>query len=106
MPELPEVEVLVRHLAPALRNRRIRGVRVRRAKVLAPTSPARFQRTLRGATFEEVTRRGKYLGVDAIPLQGDVTLGDGNVGLIYAVKAENITVEGPGTRKTPPSRIA
>ena len=39
----------------------------------------------------------QYHAVDAIPLFGDSTLGDGNVGLIYAVKADNITIEGPGT---------
>lgn len=44
------------------------------------------------------TADGKqYHAADAIPLQGDSTLEDGNVGLIYAVKAENITIEGPGT---------
>jgi polygalacturonase len=39
----------------------------------------------------------QYHAVDAIPLRGDSTLGDGNVGLIFAVKAENFTIEGPGT---------
>jgi polygalacturonase len=39
----------------------------------------------------------QYHAADAIPLNGDSTLGDGNVGLIFAVKAENITIEGPGT---------
>lgn len=39
----------------------------------------------------------QYHAADAIPLQGDSTLEDGNVGLIYALKAENITIEGPGT---------
>src|SRR5438477_587469 len=34
MPELPEVEVLARHLAPLLRNQTIRTVEIRRAKVL------------------------------------------------------------------------
>jgi hypothetical protein len=44
------------------------------------------------------TADGKqYHNVDAVPLRGDATLGDGNVGLIYAVNAENVTVEGPGT---------
>jgi hypothetical protein len=32
-----------------------------------------------------------------IPLDGGWTMGDGNVGLIFASKAENITIEGPGT---------
>ena len=61
MPELPEVEVLVRHLAPVIRNRKISGVEVRRAKVLGKTSPERFRQMLLGGTFTGVTRRGKYL---------------------------------------------
>lgn len=39
----------------------------------------------------------QYYAADAIPLSGDSTLGDGHVGLIFAIKAENITIEGPGT---------
>jgi formamidopyrimidine-DNA glycosylase len=61
MPELPEVEVLVRHLAPLVKNRTIQSVAVRRAKVLAPTSPQRFKQFLRGARFTGLSRRGKYL---------------------------------------------
>lgn len=61
MPELPEVEVLVRHLAPLLKDRVIRDIKVRRAKLLAPTAANHFKRTLRGARFEILTRRGKYL---------------------------------------------
>ncbi len=53
-----------------------------------------------------ITAAGKLLGsadgkqyhaAAAIPLEGDATLRDGNVGLIFAVNAENITIEGPGT---------
>jgi formamidopyrimidine-DNA glycosylase len=61
MPELPEVEVLVRHLDPLLRDQRIRAVRVHRAKVIAPASTRSFTGALRGATFARVSRRGKYL---------------------------------------------
>lgn len=39
----------------------------------------------------------QYHAVDAIPLTGDSTLGDGNVALLFAVNANNVTVEGPGT---------
>jgi hypothetical protein len=39
----------------------------------------------------------QYYAANAIPLNGDSTLGDGNVGLFFAVKADNITIEGPGT---------
>jgi formamidopyrimidine-DNA glycosylase len=61
MPELPEVEVLVRHLAPLLRGRTISDVQVLRSKVLTPTSPREFKRLLKDATFGEISRRGKYL---------------------------------------------
>ena len=61
MPELPEVEVLARHLRPLLAGKTIRTVEVRRAKVLHPTSPARFKRILSGAKFLGLQRRGKYL---------------------------------------------
>jgi formamidopyrimidine-DNA glycosylase len=61
MPELPEVEVLARHLRPLIRGRTIRGVTVRRAKVLRPTSPRKFRQILLGAKFTGLARRGKYL---------------------------------------------
>jgi polygalacturonase len=40
---------------------------------------------------------GKDYFASTIPLHGDTTLEDGNVGLLFAVNAENITIEGPGT---------
>ena len=39
----------------------------------------------------------QYHAVDAIPLEGDHTLGDGNWALLFAVNARNLTIEGPGT---------
>jgi len=61
MPELPEVEVLVRHLDPLLRGRRVKAVEVRRPRVLGPTSPSALSSRLPGARFERVERRAKYL---------------------------------------------
>ena len=61
MPELPEVEVLVRHLRPVLLGKTIRAVEVRREKVLHPTAPACFKKVLRDAKFLGLRRRGKYL---------------------------------------------
>ena len=61
MPELPEVEILVRHLAPLLPGRRIRAVQVGRPRVCRPDPPDRLVEALTGATFRSVTRRGKYL---------------------------------------------
>ena len=39
----------------------------------------------------------QYFADDNIPLSGDTTLGDGNVGLIFAINAENFSIEGMGT---------
>jgi formamidopyrimidine-DNA glycosylase len=61
MPELPEVEILSLHLRPALRDKIIHGVEARREKVLRPTSLKEFQKTLVGAKFTDLSRRGKYL---------------------------------------------
>ena len=61
MPELPEVEILARHLRPLLRGKTIRGAEVRREKILRPTSRRQFQKILTGATFRSLSRRGKYL---------------------------------------------
>jgi len=61
MPELPEVEVLVRHLAPLVKNRTVRRVIVRRPKIVLPSTQEQIVRKLRGATFVGLMRRGKYL---------------------------------------------
>ena len=76
MPELPEVEVLARHLRPLIYGKTIRSVNVRRAKVLVPTSPQQFRRTLLGAKFTGLSRRGKYLlfQLHAPGRKGPVTL--------------------------------
>jgi formamidopyrimidine-DNA glycosylase len=64
MPELPEVEVLARHLAPLLRGRKIQSVEVRRARIVSPTTTRDFARKLQGATFVQLSRRGKFLLFD------------------------------------------
>lgn len=61
MPELPEVEILVRHLAPLLKRKSIRAVRVHRVRVIAPTTTRKLQQVLTGAKFIGLVRRGKYL---------------------------------------------
>jgi len=61
VPELPEVEILVRHLAPLVKGKTIRDVEVRRPRVIRPTAERELRQTLRGATFANLSRRGKYL---------------------------------------------
>jgi formamidopyrimidine-DNA glycosylase len=61
MPELPEVEVLVRHLAPLLRGRTIVDVCVRREKSVRPSTVEGFSERLPGARCLGLHRRAKYL---------------------------------------------
>lgn len=61
MPELPEVEVLVRHLAPLLKGKTIRAITVHREKVIRPGSVRKLERQLVGAKFLSVERRAKFL---------------------------------------------
>lgn len=60
MPELPEVETIVRRLAPRLRGRVVVRAEIRRPNVVR--GPAkRLERAVRGARIEAVERRGKFL---------------------------------------------
>ncbi|HKQ37034.1 MAG TPA: bifunctional DNA-formamidopyrimidine glycosylase/DNA-(apurinic or apyrimidinic site) lyase [Verrucomicrobiae bacterium] len=61
MPELPEVEMVVRKLRPRVTGKTIRAVSVRRLRVIAPTSERELVQTLKGARFVSARRRGKYL---------------------------------------------
>jgi formamidopyrimidine-DNA glycosylase len=62
MPELPEVEVTRRGLAPQLAGRTISGVEVREPRLRWPVP--QDVRRLAGRTVRAVRRRGKYLLVD------------------------------------------
>lgn len=61
MPELPEVETIKEDLRNIIKNKRIKKVEVRLAKVIKNTSGRRFIQKLKGDTFKSLTRRGKYL---------------------------------------------
>lgn len=60
MPELPEVETVMRGLAPALAGRRISRVELRRSGLRFPFPPG-FKAALEGATVEALERRAKYI---------------------------------------------
>lgn len=64
MPELPEVEIVVRCLNKLLRGRSMESAELRR-KLLAPhTMPHVFARRLSGSTINFVHRRGKHILFD------------------------------------------
>jgi formamidopyrimidine-DNA glycosylase len=64
MPELPEVEVLVRELSPLLRNKTIRRVSIGRPRVTRPTPVNEMMKSLAGAKILALKRRAKYLVFD------------------------------------------
>ena len=61
MPELPEVEHVVRALRRVVVGRRIVATEIRLSKLIAPTSPSAFNRKLKGLTITGVSRRGKFI---------------------------------------------
>jgi len=61
MPELPEVEITRRRLAPLLLGRRVVEVRTTRDGYFFLTPPRELRRRLLGRRFETLERRGKYL---------------------------------------------
>ncbi len=61
MPELPEVEHVVRGLRRAVLRRRIVAAEVNLARTLASPAPATFKRKLRSTRINAVNRRGKYI---------------------------------------------
>ncbi len=63
MPELPEVEITRRGIAPHLLDRRVAGVAVREARLRWPVAPE-LSATLTGQRIQDVRRRGKYLLLD------------------------------------------
>ncbi|MFQ5818250.1 MAG: bifunctional DNA-formamidopyrimidine glycosylase/DNA-(apurinic or apyrimidinic site) lyase [Terriglobia bacterium] len=67
MPELPEVETVVRGL-----RSRLEGKRIRRLQVMQPLivrgSLRRFRRVLRGARIARLSRRGKYILLELRPV--------------------------------------
>jgi len=61
MPEMPEVEVLTRHLGPLLAGRQVLSATINRRRVLGRTGESDFRRAVKGASFKSLIRRGKYL---------------------------------------------
>lgn len=71
MPELPEVEVIRRGLAPRLVGRRFLTVTVGDKRLRQASSPKHLAKWLPGRRLEGLTRRGKFL---VFRLEGGVTL--------------------------------
>jgi formamidopyrimidine-DNA glycosylase len=88
MPELPEVEVTRRAIAPLLVGRRIARVRTTTDSYFFLTRPARLRRALAGRTVTSLTRRGKYL-VGALDDASRLVVHLGMTGQLFAAGASS-----------------
>ena len=84
MPELPEVETVVRDLRPLLVGQRIRAITPGAGKLRRPWQPA-WEAGLIGQRFEALHRRGKWI----LAHVGDSAL------LIHLGMTGQLTVQGP-----------
>ncbi len=66
MPELPEVETIVRRLRLSLIGQKIRSVQILNPGILR-SSPKVFVQTLTGAIIREIRRKGKFILFDLTP---------------------------------------
>jgi formamidopyrimidine-DNA glycosylase len=64
MPELPEVEHVVRALRRVVLGRQVIATEIRLPKLIAPTSPSTFKRKVKGARITGVGRRGKFILIE------------------------------------------
>ncbi|HYH54352.1 MAG TPA: bifunctional DNA-formamidopyrimidine glycosylase/DNA-(apurinic or apyrimidinic site) lyase [Solirubrobacterales bacterium] len=71
MPELPEVETVVRQLEPEVEGHRIERLEVHDARWSRPLPPRKLEQAVGGATIEHLGRRGKYI---LMGLSGERTL--------------------------------
>jgi formamidopyrimidine-DNA glycosylase len=61
MPELPEVETLIRALRKSVVGARVVDVRVLSARAIAGQTPRQFEELLRGRRIMKLERRGKHI---------------------------------------------
>jgi formamidopyrimidine-DNA glycosylase len=66
MPELPEVETVVRRLQSSLLDKKIQKVQILTPKIVRPAS-GRFTKELQGAIIREIRRKGKFILMDLDP---------------------------------------
>jgi formamidopyrimidine-DNA glycosylase len=95
VPELPEIETILRGLSPAVRARRIAAVRVREARLRSRLVPD-FAARLEGRRIEALSRHGKYL---------IAALDDGRLWLIHLGMTGQLTFEPAGAATRPHDHV-
>jgi len=97
MPELPEVEVTRRRIAPLLVGRQIRRVRTTTDSYFFLTRPERLRRALAGTTPLALERRGKYLLAE-LSGGGRLVLHLGMTGQLFSAGASSLRLLSATTR--------
>ena len=88
MPELPEVETMVRGLRPALEGRSIRSLKVVDPHLLSNCEAPALERKARGARVSKVDRRGKWVVIRLDPPRGIIVIQPRMTGAFYLVDSE------------------
>jgi formamidopyrimidine-DNA glycosylase len=74
MPELPEVETMVRGLRPAMEGRRVLGAEVHDPFLLQDIVAGEFERRVAGSVVERVVRRGKWVVIALAGSRGIIVI--------------------------------
>ncbi len=74
MPELPEVETMVRGLRPALAGRRLVRLKCLDARLLENCVATELEQLARGASVHSVERRGKWVVIDLESAKGSIVI--------------------------------
>ena len=74
MPELPEVETMVRGLIPTLEGQRLARLRVLDPSMLVECSAHQLETCVRGVRVESIRRRGKWVVISMEPPAGLIVI--------------------------------
>ena len=96
VPELPEVETVVRGLRQVLPGRRIEGVRLRKTDFI--DNPASLERDLPGCRITEVRRQGKYI---VLPLEHKARPNESSLLIIHLGMTGRLATRLPGEPAAP-----
>lgn len=96
MPELPEVETIVRDLRPHLAGRRLEAVRWLNPLVLRHPGPEAFTTALQGSTVRRVSRRGKFIRL---------SLGSGRELVLHLGMSGTLTLDRAGAPVLPHTHL-
>jgi formamidopyrimidine-DNA glycosylase len=88
MPELPEVETMVRGLRPAMEGRRVLGAEVHDPFLLQDIVAGEFERRVGGSVVERVVRRGKWVVIALAGHRGIIVIQPRMTGGFWLVAPE------------------